>query len=403
MVNDFEKPFDPYQCRIVIEPHLRATAKELIESIGFGNRQLLVVCDNATHAAMGERIIRETGAEFLMLGGVPHADMAAVESVRHAKADALIAVGSGTINDICKYASFLDCKEYAVFPTAPSMNGYFSANASMTKNGHKLSLPAHLPKGIFCDLAVLAQAPRRLISSGLGDSLCRPTAQADWLLSHILWDTAYDPAPFTLLAPYEKELFSHSDKLMAGDMHVIELLIKTLLVSGLGMVLAKGSYPASQGEHLIAHTMEMKHGASLPQSYHGEQIGVCTLAMASLQQQLLSENLILRKLDNPERAITEYFGDALAESVLRSYQSKHNLYARYDTINQRLLTESSAIRDAIQAVTPPENFLHKVLVAAQCPIKAKDIGWKETDFHAATGHARFIRDRFTFLDLLVQR
>ena len=101
----------------------------------------------------------------------------------------LIAVGSGTINDLCKYAAHLDRKPYAVFGTAPSMNGYTSANAAITVNGLKKSLAATMPAGVFLDLAVLAAAPPRMIRSGLGDSLCRPTAQADWLLSHRLTAT----------------------------------------------------------------------------------------------------------------------------------------------------------------------------------------------------------------------
>ena len=32
-----------------------------------------------------------------------------------------------------------------------------------------------------------------MIRSGLGDSLCRPTAQADWLLAHMLFDRRYEP------------------------------------------------------------------------------------------------------------------------------------------------------------------------------------------------------------------
>ena len=57
-------------------------------------------------------------------------------------ADALVAVGSGTINDLCKYAAAQDGKPYAVFATAPSMNGYTSKNAAITVDGHKKSLPA---------------------------------------------------------------------------------------------------------------------------------------------------------------------------------------------------------------------------------------------------------------------
>src|SRR6185437_13115511 len=85
-----------------------------------------------------------------------HADDAAVEHVRAAStdADALIAVGAGTINDLTKCAAARDGKPYAVFATAPSMNGYTSANAAITIDGHKRSLPATLARGVFIDLAV---------------------------------------------------------------------------------------------------------------------------------------------------------------------------------------------------------------------------------------------------------
>ena len=68
-----------------------------------------------------------------------------------APADALIAVGSGTINDLCKYASALDRKPYVVFGTAPSMNGYTSVNAAITVGGLKKSLTAQAPAGAFLD------------------------------------------------------------------------------------------------------------------------------------------------------------------------------------------------------------------------------------------------------------
>ena len=38
-----------------------------------------------------------------------------------------------------------------------------------------------------------------------------------------------------------------------GDISAVELLMQVLLLSGLGMTIAGGSYPASQAEHMIAH------------------------------------------------------------------------------------------------------------------------------------------------------
>lgn len=389
-----------YDCDIVIEASLADTTEELISRMGFAGKELLVVCDSNTHAALGSRIIHELKAKYLMLEGTPHASMATVNLIREKQAGALIAVGSGVISDLCKYASFLDKKYYVVFPTAPSMNGYFSANASITLDGHKQTFPAHLPKGIFCDLQVLTNAPQRLILSGLGDSLCRPTAQADWLLSHLLFATHYDPLPFKLVAPYEHALFSHADKLVSGDRKVMELLIKTLIISGMGMVMAGGSQPASQGEHLIAHTMEMKHGDTLPETYHGEQIGVTTLIMAEIQQNILSKKLNLRKFPYPEKAIADYFGAKLKTSIRKAYHGKYMLYEKYDAIHQRLASEDSAIRDAIRQITLPVKYLRSVLEKAGARTTAWELGWQENDIQLATLHAKFIRDRFTFLDLV---
>ena len=113
-----------------------------------------------------------------MLEASPHPDLATVGLLRAATAtaDALVAIGSGTINDLCKYTAARTGKPYVVFATAPSMNGYTSMNAAITVDGHKKSLPATAPLGVFIDLGIFAKAPLRMIQSGLGDSLCRWTA-----------------------------------------------------------------------------------------------------------------------------------------------------------------------------------------------------------------------------------
>ena len=92
-----------------------------------------------------------------------------VERLRRAcaHADALVAVGSGTINDLCKYAAAKDGKPYAVFATAPSMNGYTSKNAAITVDGHKKSLPAGAPRR-------RVHGPRRAVRGACADDPRRP-------------------------------------------------------------------------------------------------------------------------------------------------------------------------------------------------------------------------------------
>ena len=149
---------------VAIERSLRGLEAELVASLGLG-RRLAVVSDATTRAVLGERVERALEALGtvlpVVLAGQPHADADTAANLRRActSADALIAVGSGTINDLCKYAAATDGKPYAVFATAPSMNGYTSTNAAITVDGHKQSLAAAAPAGVYIDLEVLAQAP----------------------------------------------------------------------------------------------------------------------------------------------------------------------------------------------------------------------------------------------------
>src|SRR4029450_11322255 len=139
----------------------------------------------------------------------------------------------------------------------------------------------------FLDLSIMAAAPGRMIRSGLGDSLCRATAQADRLLAHLLFDLPYRTMPFVLLAEDEPELFASAEELVNGDLDAMEKLVRTLLLSGFGTAICGSSMPASQGEHLISHYGDMLRDACRPFTFHGEQIGVTTLTMARLQGRLL--------------------------------------------------------------------------------------------------------------------
>ncbi len=277
--------------KVAIAPSLRGSEAALIADLGLGKR-LGIIADPATWQAMGARISGALSAQFtvapVILPERPHADIETVQRVRAATgiADGLIAVGSGTINDLAKYAAFLDHKPYACFGTAPSMNGYTSVNAAIMEGGVKKSLSAAAARGVFLDVEILSKAPQRMIAAGFGDSICRPTAQADWLLAHLLLDQPYRTLPFQLLAEDEAGLLAAPEGLLTGDPVAMTRLARTLVMSGFGMTICGGSYPASQGEHLIAHFLEMR-GDPAATSFHGEQIAVTTLTMARIQGESL--------------------------------------------------------------------------------------------------------------------
>lgn len=382
--------------RIEIGSQLVGHAGDLLASLNIGAHYTLV-CDNNTYDALGKALHESLGntAKLITLHGTPKADTQTVEHLRKASAqsDALIAVGSGTINDLCKYASHLDNKPYAVFATAPSMNGYASANASITMDGFKSTLPAQMPAGIFMDTEILRAAPKRLIRSGLGDSLCRPTAQFDWLLSHLLLGTSYMDFPFQLLAADEPALFADSAGLVRGDTASMERLARTLILSGIGMTLAGGSYPASQGEHLIAHTMEMAYGDELPVTYHGEQIGVTTLTMAQKQWELLENDTIPNIKSPPQTTeITAYFNHTTAEACYAEIAKKRKVTLAISS------EQWAEIKLQLKEVLLPLKHLEKTLQNCGAPVTPGTLGWESHKYENAVNHAWMIRDRLTTLD-----
>ena len=390
---------------VAIERSLAGHEADLLAPLPLG-RRLAVVSDRTTRAVLGERIERALATRGtvipIALDGVPHADAPTVYTLRRAcaAADALVAVGSGTINDLCKYAAASDGKPYVAFATAPSMNGYTSTNAAITVDGHKKSLPAAAALGVFIDLTVFARAPARMIRAGLGDSLCRSTAQADWRLSHHLLDTPYCQAPFALLADDEPLLLKHPEALLAGDFDAMAALARTLVLSGLGMTIAHGSYPASQGEHLISHYIDMFAPSGRASHFHGEQVAVATLTMARIQEAMLDgEPPHVQPSSVTCADLQGRFGGDIGASCWREFETKRMTRDAAAGLERRAGATWDELRARLRRDMIPAATIAAVLARAGCPTTPADIGLTPAFYAAAVRNARFLRDRYTFLDL----
>src|SRR5690606_21761193 len=106
--------------------------------------------------------------------------------------------------------------------------------------------------------------------------------------SHLLLATPYSRLPFDLLATEEPRLFDAAGALLGGDRQAMRVLVRTLILSGLGTAIVGSSAPASQGEHLVSHYIDMLAPQPRPPVFHGEQVAVTTLSLARLQEDLLS-------------------------------------------------------------------------------------------------------------------
>lgn len=279
--------------------------------------------------------------------------LATAQELARIDTDYFVAVGSGTVNDLVKYAAHLSSKPYVVFATAPSMNGYASANASLIPQGElKQSFAATAPKAIYMDLDILAAAPKRLRNAGIGDSICRATVQADCLLAYKLIGTPDYAGYFALMQRYEDEIFEST-----------EALARTLIFSGVAMLLAGSSAPASGGEHMLAHYMEL-HDKNAPHNFHGEDIAVTTIAMAKLQLEKL-------QADFEVRAMKKF---------------------------PQLKPQKIHVKDFAEIIKGHAQIEAK-LRAIGAPTKPADLGWDDEVFARALTQAKHTRDRLTFLDV----
>jgi glycerol-1-phosphate dehydrogenase [NAD(P)+] len=389
----------PFACpirKIVIVASLDGAEQALVREQGLG-ASLAVVSDPNTYDVLGRRIERALGCAGVVLE-LPQADeaTAALLEQRSRGADALIAVGSGTLNDLCKYVAHRTGRPCIVFGTAPSMNGYATSTASISRDGYKHSLAAQAPRAVFLDLAVLAAAPMRMIRAGLGDVLCRTTAQVDWLLSHLLLGTQYAEDPFALQSADERIVLERAGGLLLGDPAAILALVRLLVLSGLGMLLIGSSHPGSMGEHGISHYLDMFLRPH-PGSLHGEQVGIATLSMARLQANILAcekpPRLAPRALD--ASTMRRRYGP-LADDCLAVMRAKA---LDADRVRARLEASWPERRRRLQDVALAPERLEQALAAAGAAARPEQLGIDPVFSRDAVLHAREIRERASMLDL----
>ncbi|MDQ0472476.1 iron-containing alcohol dehydrogenase [Labrys wisconsinensis] len=380
---------------------------DLIAPLRLG-RRLAVVSDENTVEVMGRRVARALAAiatvDEVVLTGSLDCDEATIARVgaltRHA--DGVVAVGSGVLNDSCKHATFLDGRPYAVFGTAASMNGYGASTASVTlASGLKTSLPSHAPRGIFLDLGVSAAAPAWLSAAGLGDSLCRPTAQIDWWASHRLFGTFYSSTPYALQEGEEEPMIARAAGLAAHDLAAVGALQRVLTLCSMGVAFTQASHHGSMGEHQISHWVDMFAGEHHPGTTHGQQVGVASLVMARLQARILAMETppVVKATRVDEAAMLRRYGPALGPLCIAEMRKTALDEAAAAAFNARLAAAWPTLRRELQAMALPAARMAEALRAAGGATTAAELGLPRPVWHDAIRHAREIRGRWSFVNL----
>ena len=391
---------------IVIRASLDGAEAELVGRVHPG-QSLAVVSDPRTREALGARVhraLRAAGIEAREhVWERPSCSDRGVAEIRAATAgtDALLAVGSGTVNDAVKYAAFLDGRAYSVFPTSP-MNAYTTSTASVSFDGFKRSITCRGARGVFFDLEVLSGCPKRLVSAAFADVICRTTAQADWLLSHLLFGTEYVETPYALLAIDEPDMIRNAPALLAGDLGALGALTRIAALMGLGTTFTDTTHSGSMHEHMISHWIDMFAGELHPGSSHGEQVGVATITMSDLHNRAFRSERppTLGATEIPEAMLRERYPAEVAEGMIEQSRAKALTARAAEALNARLEREWPAIRERLLAVVLPFDALWDAMGAAGCRRTATGLGLDVGFYRDAVTNARWMRDRFGGLDLV---
>ena len=312
----------------------------------------------------------------------------------------MIAVGSGTVSDSIKYATFLEKKVYSVFATTP-MNAYTTGTASISFGGIKKSLVAHYAQGVFFDLEVLSKCPKRLTAAAFADVICRTTAQVDWLMSHTLLRTDYKSTPYELLALYEKDMISSASEIASGNIDSLALLTLISAIMGLGTSFTQTTHVGSMGEHGISHYIDMFAGDKHPGTSHGEQVGLATISISKFQNTLLNKDSPpqIFPTNIPINEIKEKLGETMVDTIKKAMLPKIFDQKKTDIINEYFsknwLEFVQPLREKMLSYDVIWNSMGEC-GALRTPEDAK----LDSNFYKdALKYGRFIRDRYTILDL----
>ena len=123
---------------------------------------ILIVADENTYAAAGAQTVealkgKQITSVIFSGKSILIPNETAVEKVNSALTGVqkIIGIGSGVIQDLCKYVSFKENIPYYIVATAPSMDGYASATSSMARDGVKVSLNSKCPDVIIGDIDII--------------------------------------------------------------------------------------------------------------------------------------------------------------------------------------------------------------------------------------------------------
>lgn len=388
----------------------------------FGNNPACLIADESTWSAAGAAVQKAltacgiaTRKHILPAKPRPKPTVELAEQLKAVLATdqaTPIAIGSGVINDLVKHAAFQLDRPYLCVATAASMDGYTSAGAPLSDRGFKKTIATRPARAVLADLDVIAAAPPAMLGWGYGDLAGKVPAGGDWIIADALGIEALDGVAWPMVQNGLAGWLSAPDLLAQGDRAALDRLFAGLTLIGLAMEAHGSSRPASGADHQIAHIWEMEDLSQNGERVsHGACVSVGCVVVLQLYDWLLAQDLtvldtahIVANALNPTQqaaVIRQAFGPGeIAERAVVETQAKavdpEAHFARLALLAQTWPDLAIRLRDRLM---PAQDMIQR-LQTIGAPSASTDIGVSRAHLRATIAKARYLRDRYTILDLL---
>lgn len=363
----------------------------------------LIVADQNTYAAAGEiteKVLGEKITKRVIFDGtkilVP--DEAAIATVEQSLLgiDIIVGIGSGVIQDLCKYVSYQNKIPYLVVATAPSMDGYASNGAAMITGGMKVTYPAGLPLAIIGDVDVLKNAPIEMIKAGYGDIIGKFSALNDWKLSHLINNEYFCQYIYDLTFEQIDSTLKLANGILKRNEESIKALMEALVVIGILMSFAGSSRPASGSEHHLSHYFEITGILDGTEYFpHGIDVAYSTVITAMLREEILKhpfkKNLNRLSTEKLHKCLVKVYGP-----IANSCIDLQNKVGNYKDRSSVYLEKEKEIR-AILEEMPSSEDIYDMLDLVGLDITEFYTLYGKEKIKNAVLFAKELKDRFTVL------
>ena len=365
---------------------------------------VLIVADENTYAAAGEKtkvalagkklsMVIFTGTTVL----IPNEDAITQVTDKLDGKELIVGIGSGVIQDLCKYVAFLNHLPYYIVATAPSMDGYASTGAAMILDGMKVTVPAKIPEVIVADTMVLIDAPMELIQAGYGDIVGKYSALNDWRLSQIVNGEYFCQEIHDLTFSMIHKTLALAEGLVRREEESVKVLMEALVVAGIAMSFTGSSRPASGSEHHLSHYFEIT-GIVRNNHYfpHGIDVAYSTVITAKLREKLLAafwpEKQYRPATETYKKQVGRIYGSVAEECI--ALQEKVGWYKK-DMIP--CYKEKEHQIRALFAEMPKAAEIEAMLRAVGLKMDAFYELYGEGNIADAVAYAKELKDRYTVL------